>query len=168
MIAAMEQEKIIRTRYKAKIPHLLSYSVGAKAISDALVDVPQFDELFLEFQFSNQLARRHGTGTPYSVFEAEYSGPFRHFSKPKQPVGLDTRRWTIIVRAVPRSLRHRIQGKILGEALPAVRSWLVENPHSSEREGHYRIDFSFDELKNELACERHASTAWQTARTDQG
>ena len=158
----MEREKIIPTRRKTKIPHLLSYPVGAKAISGALTGVPQFDQLFIEFWFWNQLARLHGTAAPYSIIDAEYSGPRRHLSKSNHPFSQDARRWAIIVHAVPRTLRHQIQTRIVNEALPVVRAWLLANPHSAEREGSHRLSFSFDELNDELKCEEHASIEWQT------
>lgn len=66
-------------------------------------------------------------------------------------------RWTITVHAVPRSLRHVIQAKILAEALPSFRRWLLANPHSTSREGTHGLTLSFDELNNELISEESAS-----------
>jgi len=63
----MEQEQIIPTQHKSKIPHTLSYPIGAKAISEALWGVPQFPELTVHFSFWNRLARHHETATPYCV-----------------------------------------------------------------------------------------------------
>lgn len=68
----MEQDSTIPTRYKAKIPRTLSYPIGAKAISDALLGVPQFNELNVEFFYHNQWADHHGTATPYQVLHAHY------------------------------------------------------------------------------------------------
>jgi hypothetical protein len=163
----MEREPIIPTRYKSKIPHTLSYPVGAKAISDALRGVPQFDRLIVNFYFSNQLARHHGTSTPYAVVGALYSGPSRFFSASRSIIEQSRDpRWMITVHAVPRSLRHAIQAKVLAEALPAIRSWLVSNPHASDREGSHGVTFSFDELKNELVLEQTTSVEWQTEKAD--
>jgi hypothetical protein len=163
----VDDEKIIPTRYKSKIPHTLSYPVGAKAISEALRDAPQFSELTVCFSFWNQLARHHGTAAPYRVIDALYSGPIRFFSASRtiEEQSHDPR-WTITVHAVPRALRHEIQAKIIAEALPAIRSWLVSNPHGSDREGGHLLTFSFDELKNELISEETASVAWKTEKVD--
>ena len=164
----MEQEQIIPTRYKSKIPHTHSYPVGAMVISNALVGVPQFSDLTIEFWVWNQLARHHGTATPYRVIQARFSGPLRIFSASKRMEEQDyyRPRWTVSVDAVPRSLRHLIQGKIVSEALPSIRSWLVANPHSINREGGHGIVFKFDELTNELKLEEHASMEWQTTRSE--
>jgi hypothetical protein len=164
----VEHEQIIPTQYKAKIPHTLSYPVGAKTISDALRDVPQFSELTVHFSFWNQLARNHGTSTPYCIIQVHYSGPHRFLSASRsiEEQSRDRQRWSIAVHTVPRSLRHVIQAKILTEALPSIRRWLFANPHSTKREGGHGLTFNFDELKNELICEENASVEWQTTRVD--
>ncbi|MFN0171859.1 MAG: hypothetical protein ACKV22_36055 [Bryobacteraceae bacterium] len=99
----------------------------------------------------------------------EFTGPLRSFSSSKrmEESGYFSRRWTIGVEAVPRSQRHPIQNKIIAEALPSIRRWLVENRHTSDREGSHRITFAFDELKDELNCAEYASLEWQTAQVDQ-
>jgi hypothetical protein len=164
----VEQMQIIPTQYKSKIPHTLSYPVGAKAISEALRGVPQFSELTVHFSFWNQLARHHGTATPYCIIQARFSGPLRFLSASRsiEEQNQDRQRWSIAVHAVPRSLRHVIQAKILSEALPSIRRWLFANPHSTKREGGHVLTFNFDELKNELICEENASVVWQTTRVN--
>jgi hypothetical protein len=74
--------------------------------------------------------------------------------------------WTVSVDAVPRSLRHSVQSKIVSEALPCIRSWLLANPHSMEREGGHGLVFTYDELKDELKYDEHASMEWKTPRVD--
>jgi hypothetical protein len=162
----MEPEQIIPTRSKAKIPHTLSYPVGAKTISDALIGVPQFEELGVEFWFYNKHAKLHGTTTPYQVMRVRFSGRLRFHSASKNmdEKGYYSPRWTISVDAVPRALRHIIHGKIVAEALPSIRTWLLANFHPPEREGAHQLEFVFDELKGELACEDWSSIDWQTSR----
>jgi hypothetical protein len=72
--------------------------------------------------------------------------------------------WTIAVYAVPRPLKHVIQGKLIPEALPKIRAWLISNVHSLDREGFHALTFSFDELKNEIMSEGTASLQWNTER----
>src|SRR5580698_5164885 len=128
----MEDERIIPTQYKSKIPHTLAYPIGAKAISDPLRGVPQYSELSVHFSYWNRLARYHGTATPYCVIDVLYSGPVRSFSVSRtiEEQSRDAR-WVISVHAVPRSLRHAIHPKVSAEALPAIRSWLFANRHST-------------------------------------
>lgn len=165
----MEQDQIIPTRgRKSKIPHTLSYPIGAKAVSEALIGVPQFSELTLEFRFWNQLARHHGTATPYRVLQVEYYGPSPLFSASKrmEDNGYYSPSWKIAVDAVPRSLRHLIQSKIIAEALPSISTWLLANLLPTKREGSHGLVFVFDELKNELKCDESASLEWQTTRIE--
>src|SRR5579862_905740 len=111
-LGEMEQEPIIPTSHRAKLPHTHSYPIGAKLISESLIGVPQFDDLTVEFRFWNQLARRHGTATPYRILEAHFSGPSRSLSASKRMEEYYRPKWAISVDAVPRSLRHLIQSKM--------------------------------------------------------
>jgi hypothetical protein len=152
----MEQERIIPTHYKAKIPHTLSYPIGAKAISEALTGVPQFDQLSVHFSVDYEFERSHWRATRYDVMEAWFQGSQRFLSMSRSG---SEQAYEITVNAVPRSLRHLIQSKIVNEALPSVRSWLLANPHSVELgEAAHGLRFSFDELKSELTREEFRSS----------
>lgn len=162
----MEETKIIPTGHRAKIPKALSYPLGAKIISEALAGVPQFNYLNVNFRYWNRLARHHGTEIPYQVMEARYTGPLRFFSASKSMFeqGYYSPTWEITVFAVPRSLRHLLQSKLVTEALPSIRAWLTTNPHSVEREGGHSLMFSFDEMKDELTSNEESTIEWQTKR----
>ncbi len=143
---------MIPTRYKSKIPSTVSYPLGAKAISDALTGVPQEELLTIEFWFWK--FARHGTHVPYPVLRAKYSGESRY----------NVAQWTIRVDAVPRALRHVVQGKLTAEALPKIRDWLISNVHSLDREGYHALTFFFDELKSEITSNESSSSEWETER----
>jgi hypothetical protein len=145
---------VIPTKSKSKIPKTHSYPLGAKAISDALIDVPQLELLGIEFWFSRRWGKDNGTSVPYHVLRVFYSGP-THFYGP---------RWAIRVHPVPRHLKHAIQGKLIAEALPKVRDWLISNVHSLDREGLHALTFSFDELNNEITSEETTSSEFATER----
>jgi hypothetical protein len=150
---------VIPTRRKSKIPKTLSYPIGAKAITAALAGVPQEELLGIEFWFWkfslwNRRGHQYEAGSQHRVITVSYSGQSRYFDP----------RWTIEVEAVPRSLKHEIQGKILDEVLPKVKEWLTANAHSLDREGYHALTFSFDELKNEITVSERTSTEWETER----
>jgi hypothetical protein len=157
---------VIPTRSKSRIPQTHSYPLGAKAISEALIDVPQRELLKIEFHFYKHLVKDRATGVPYPALRVSYSGPTHFFSASKSmaEMGYYDARWAIRVHAVPRPLKHVIQGKLIAEALPKVRDWLISNVHSSDREGFHALTFSFDELKNEIALEETASSEFATER----
>lgn len=143
---------MIPTAYKTKIPKTHSYPLGAKAISDALVGISQQALLKIEFRFYKGFAKDRVPGTPYRALEVSYSGsgPFSG--------------WRIVVHAVPRPLRHVIQGKLVADALPKINDWLVSNAHSLDRQGGHHLRFYFDELKDEITSEETSSSEWNTER----
>jgi hypothetical protein len=140
---------LIPTGYKTKIPRTHSYPLGAKAISDALIGVPQCELLKIEFHFWKGFAKNRVSGAPFRVLSACYSGRSG---------------WSIDVHAVPRPLKHTIQGKLASEALPKMRDWRLSNPHSLDREGGHRLTFYFDELKDEVTSEEASTSEWSTER----
>lgn len=146
---------MIPTGYKDEIPKTHSYPLGAKAISDALAGVPQFDLLKINFSFGwKGFAKDRVPGAPYRVLEAGYTGP-----------GLPLLSgWTIHVRPVPRALKHEIQTRLLAEALPRLKAWLLANPDALDREGGHHLTFLFDELAGELVAEEYSSNEWLTER----
>jgi hypothetical protein len=144
---------VIPTGYKTKIPRTHSYPLAAKAISDALIGVPQRELLKIDFRFWKGFAKDRVIGAPYRVLSASYSAPSSPFGG-----------WAVNVHAVPRLLKQVIEGKLIAEALPKIRDWLISNDHSSEREGGHQLTFYFDELKNEITSEETSSSEWDTER----
>ena len=102
-------ELIIPTRFKKKIPQKLSYPVGAKEVSDALISVPQFGELGLCFSYS---------GWKHQFLEVRFWSP---------PMHEGWSEWQIEVGPVPRLVRHRFHEYIVETALPRMAAWLVEH-----------------------------------------
>lgn len=142
---------MIPTGYKSEIPKTHSYPLGAKAISEALAGVPQWDHLKIDFSFFWGFAKDRIPGVPYQVFTVAYSG----YREPE---------WTIWVCPVLRTLKHEIQTKLIAEALPKARKWLESCPNWTNREGGHRLTFFFDELSNELTTEEYSSAEWNTQR----
>lgn len=136
---------IIPTLSRAKISRHLSYPIGAAAVSMALASVTQLPELKLHFYFwsDNSLRRGH-----YEFLRVEYLNnalpapsdwPIWHlYKRPPQY------RWEIIVQAVPRVNRHRINQYILETALPHVGIWLSERTGLSQQ-GNDLLTFFYDE-----------------------
>jgi hypothetical protein len=115
--------------------------------------VPQHELLKIEFCFWKGFAKNRVPCAPYRVLRACYSA-----------AGLHPSGWSIEVHAVPRSLKHTMQGKLMSEALPKIKHWLVSNPYSLDREGGHQLTFYFDELKDEITSDETSSTEWSTER----
>jgi hypothetical protein len=67
----MEQELLIPTSYKSKVPQTHSFPAGAKNISTALIGVPQFARIELNFGFYNR--KSNNQESCFSVIKAGYS-----------------------------------------------------------------------------------------------
>ncbi len=156
----MDASAIIPTLHrKHKIPKTHTYPLGAKMVSEVLAGVPQFEQLSIGFWYLRPMARFHKPSTQYQVLQVSYSGPTRLFTGSQE-----VPKWEVRVDAVPRSLRHVIQDKLVATALPAIRQWLIANPHSNEREGFHALTFTYDELEDELRSDDRSTTEWQTSR----
>ena len=159
----MDDAPLLPTRIKYKLPHTLSFPVGAKRVSESLAGVPQFTELALEFYFPSDRALIHGWAAEYTVISADYYAP-SEWALTQSPIW--HRPWKVTVWAVPRTLRHEILAAINTEALPAIRAWLIGNFHSSGRDGGHSLTLTYDPLKEELSRREGASLDWRTEVAD--
>jgi hypothetical protein len=157
------QPYIIPTLSKNKISHRLSYPVGAAAVSRALASVAQLDQLKLHFYFWSEQRLRWGH---YEFLRVEYLNnaalpaadwPIWHLYS-RQP----QYRWEIVVHAVPRVNRHRINQYILSVALPQVGVWLSERVGLSQQ-GNDMLSFFYDEKVEKF--ESKTLTRMQPLRT---
>ena len=153
------------TRFKGRISHKLSYPVTAKEISDALADVPQSPQLTIEFygRWRQLLESKNphllkmvsfDTGRQYAVLEVSFG--FRSKKLPDNGVVFE-RAWQIVIRPVPRILRHAINQLLKKQAFPAVRRWLFERSNLSSSHGVQTLTAIYDEGKEELRLEHFQS-----------
>jgi hypothetical protein len=110
------------TKLKAKISRRLSYPVGAELISSELADVPQAQSL--EIRFQGKYERMETRGKPYSIFVVSYSG-----TQSYEPG------WSIVVRPVPRALKHTVKEILTSELFPRIRKWLLDRADLDSRDG---------------------------------
>jgi hypothetical protein len=146
----MEDEKtVIPTGTKAKISHTLSFPIGAERISAALASTAQLPELVLHFSSDRFNQVRYGH---YPFLSVRYSGR----QMPINPIfssGLPLfNKWEIMVKPVPRALRHRIHQYILDTALPRIKQWLDQRVNLAHP-GSESLAFFFDEKKEEFVLE---------------
>ena len=163
---------IIPTGYKAKLPNTLSYPLGAQAISEALEGVSQIGVLVVDFWFSNRSRKDWELlipPQPCRVLSVSYwhaaVNPYRYRNVDIE-AGCFEPSWRIRVEPVPRPLRHTVQTKLLTEALPAMKRWLIASQDAGRRTGGHNLVFLFDEHANELRTEENSTIEWTTARVD--
>jgi hypothetical protein len=120
------------TKLKVKISSRLSYPVGAELISSELAHVPQAQ--ILEIRFHGKYERMETRGKPYSVFTVSYAG-----TQSYQPG------WSIVVRPVPRALKHAVKEALTSEFFPRVRRWLEDRADLNSRHGFDALSVVLDE-----------------------
>jgi hypothetical protein len=159
----LEEIVLIPTSFKSKIPHTLSYPIGAETISSALRDVPQFGDMTLQFWLWKFL--RPDQTRAYSVLVLSYSRVAKslHTAKNQLKYSQLEPRWTIMVRPVPRDRRHFIKARLEEEALPFARRWLMKTGIRDEV-GRLTLAFSFDEETEMLTSAVESSLSPKQAR----
>ena len=122
----ISEKKTLPTLYKARLPRLLSYPLGAQKISEALAGVTESPNIGLHF--SNHSKQNHGTQRPYAVLEGGYRRMPRSFSESNMFIeqGWNDPKWTVTVQAVPRELKHDIQLLLLKKLIKLVLMILVK------------------------------------------
>jgi hypothetical protein len=143
------QQFVIPTQSKSKISHLLSYPIGAEAISAALASTVQLSRINLHFYSGFDLGLRRGH---YEFLRVEYLRGGRPasdwpvstlYNRPPQEL------WEVVVQPVPRPSRNRIRQFILEKALPSIEGWLNERS-DLERDGSDILAFFYDETDDEF------------------
>jgi hypothetical protein len=142
---------LIPTRYKQKVFHTHSWPIGGEAISRALVGVPQFP--LLELNFAATWAFQLGA-TSYSVLQAKYlkRDSFLSTSNERIERGDMDAKWSIHICPVPRGQRHEIHAQLLERGLPFVKKWMTENTLDG-RPGRSTLTLSYNEETKVLGHE---------------
>jgi len=121
------EANLIPSGYKSKIPRTLVWPIKAQELSAALAEVPQFDELKLNFRFyQSDLAAFQWSWM--TLLRVDYSRRDRGFSSSRSMAerGWHNKTWNIIITPVPSSEAKIIRDHLL-PALPKVAEWLTQN-----------------------------------------
>jgi hypothetical protein len=136
---------IFPTRHREKHSHLVSYPLGAEALSRALDGVPQHGDFTCSFYAGNTHQRldepkQLALSVMYRRRERSfYDGPNAEARGVLSPF------WAITVFAVPRTLRHPIKTALINEALPnIVRPWLIKNANITGKVGSSGFNLDYD------------------------
>jgi hypothetical protein len=152
-LAPLSEQYIFPTLHRDKHSHLVSYPLGAEALSRALDGVPQHAMLTCQFFAGNTHQRLDNP--LHLAMAASYQRRQRSFydGQDADARGVFLPRWTITVFAVPRTLRHAIKTAVHTEGLPSiVRPWLIENASISGRTGNCAINLDYDVAEDKLVA----------------
>ncbi len=147
---------LIPTLHKDKLPKGFSYPVGAKEISDAMTNAPQYALMRLVFHdrdtfWASEFKERIRNNKVVKVIEIEYIRSHAYTGAPKHFVesGHFEPKWTVSVYALPTEYRHDVNMAIKNFAIPIYVSWLHEIGSISAYTLH-RKSFGFDLAKRGL------------------
>src|SRR4051812_10855754 len=127
---------LIPTQLKVKLPKDLAYPIGAEAISDAFLNVPQFERLVISFTpynfgFASDFQEARKQNQPYQIFRVSMIHPLKDLSSSNQFIeeGFYNENWKIDVYPVPRELKSAVKNFLVEESLPKAKIWL-EKPRT--------------------------------------
>ncbi len=117
---------MIPTEAKQKLPRFLAYPLGAQAISDAIVGVPQYDRLSLwfsrhDYEPSDVNGKPITIASRYTRYDVGVS-----ISRDLMERGVYDPRWDVTIYAVPKQLNSRIRHALRAHGLNLLRDWLME------------------------------------------
>lgn len=148
---------MIPTRYKSKLPHTLSYPVGAEAVSEALRGVPQETALTIGFYdrptlFASEFRKMRDSNSPYPIFDAAFRHIQPGLSASRQFIaeGWYEETWELSVYPVPRALKSVARQALLTEGLPGIMRWLSTDRQPSWRHGRKRCEIFFAESERRI------------------
>jgi hypothetical protein len=136
---------VFPTLSRAKHSHLVSYPLGAEALSRALDGVPQHAALACHFIAGN--THQHLDKLRQLALSSAYQRRERSFNdgQEAQARGVFLPRWTITVFAIPKTQRHEIKTALLTDGLPNIlRPWLVEHAAHLGKTGGCAINLEYD------------------------
>jgi hypothetical protein len=119
--------------------------MGAELISSELAGIPQAPSV--EISFYSKYETMKTRGQPYAIFSVSYAG-----TQSFQPG------WSIVIRPVPRALKHTVKEALTEEFFPSIRQWLHKYAGLNSRHGFHSLSVVFDERDETLLKleERHA------------
>ena len=161
-----ENDPLIPTRLRAKLPRRLSYPVGAKELSEGLRAAPHFESLEIVFRdrptfWASEFQRWLEEALPYPVVVAD----FRPRSKPgfigsnaMVDKGFYDEKWEIKVHPVLREKRHLAHRLVCDEGVSQLLAWLRQSQTAGWNLQSHFCELVFDPKQDTItACETTAA-----------
>jgi hypothetical protein len=139
---------VIPTHFKSKLPHTLSWPIGAEAITTGLGDVPHAAECCLSFYFPSdgEFRRVLREFQPYRVFFIYYrpeDRPPLGRARDIDAVGGYDAKWQIDIAPVLRERRAEVGSLLREQGLPAIAGWLRSFRGNSWQGQFHRMDLIY-------------------------
>lgn len=121
---------MIKTSHKDKLPQGMSYPVGAEILSNALVGVPQYEDLKISFWFENSWLKKRDFRYNQKVKEQDEIMILKisHSSFSR----FDFDKWRITVSSVPSTHKKQVSEQLIAHVLPELRQCLIKAGSNAE------------------------------------
>jgi hypothetical protein len=129
-------EPMLNTFTRQKLPHWLTYPIGAESLSRALADVPQFASLKLWFSFDDSMANQHllKSQDPINILKTELSIPVRAATSLGRHNKAESENWSLTVYPVLKELKSHARDALLATRPPnRARAPQIDLPRPSPR-----------------------------------
>lgn len=130
-------KKILQTARRRKPPRGFSYPVGAEILSEAFADLPQFDEVVLDFY----VPIKHSSATRY-LMTIDYNPHGVGF-------GLDSK-WCVAVCSVPSNAKKPVREALMGGGFARIREWIIQPRPPLWFEGWKRLILEYDPARGAI------------------
>ena len=132
---------MIKTSYKNKLPQGMSYPVGAEILSNALVGVPQYENLEISFRFSKYVLTKKRWGhSPKTEQQSDIFVLSVYRS-------IRFNYWNIVIRSIPSTHKKQVSEQLIAQVLPELQQRLIKAGSDAE---HFNFNASFSLATGEL------------------
>jgi hypothetical protein len=154
----VDELHIFPTTFRGKHPKLVAYPIGAEALSLALADVPQADQLTCTFSAGSPHSGRHVREIESVLWIGYRRMPVSFHDSAERAKQRGKVAWTINVYAVEASQRSTIKQELIRHALPdVVRPWLLQHVPSGHAVGSEGLWLTYDVAAKKLICEERTT-----------
>jgi hypothetical protein len=154
----VDELHIFPTTFRGKHPKLVAYPIGAEALSLALADVPQADQLTCTFSAGSPHSGRHVREIESVLWIGYRRMPVSFHDSAERAKQRSKVAWTINVYAVEASQRSTIKQELIRHALPdVVRPWLLQHVPSGHAVGSEGLWLTYDVAAKKLICEERTT-----------
>jgi hypothetical protein len=154
----VDELRIFPTTFRGKHPKLVSYPIGAEALSLALADVPQAEQLTCSFYAGSPHSGSHIREIENVLWVGYRRMPVSFFDSAERAKQRGNVDWTINVYAVEASQRSAIKQALIRHTLPdVVRPWLLQHVPSGHAVGGEGLWLTYDIAAKKLLYEERAT-----------
>ena len=146
---------MIPTCYKSKLPKLLSYPIGAAALTAGLAGAPHLDSFSVSFSWipstswQSTVLEKHPCTILIARYEPAQKPGYRAMNSMIEG-GYYDEKWELTIRPVLRELRHAANCLLREQGLAWVVDWLRSAEQPDWLGQHQEIELTFNPIEKSI------------------